>query len=594
MEYHTPGVYIREVDSGAKPIASVATSIPGFLGMFHYEPGVDAVAIRGSDGTRTITGKVVPQLVDTQGAISAKAATEAANALTEAFNLKRSAVRDLKALLELNGHKASVGKGGSGKTKITVGKTSVEVADSALAADGKVVTDDEAAVEELLNTVHASFPLDAPKPKSAKDLLGVYGFEFEGAKGTALMSEYAVPPFPVTNKSEFFRWLQSYFAEFLVESRTIEELVGRSIDDPDEAADAVFEALTSDDALKEEFRKWLSQPSVFNFVSGVNGFYDNGGGKSYVYLMGVQDLDVSIRENQADKLGLYAFDDCDDMAIHVATGTNFNQQREMLEHCETRKDRFAILDGPAVSMGDMAIQASDKGYGAIYVPWCKVTKPSWYMGAQDMKIKGPARRKLIKAEKSELYVPPSGHVAGLIARVDENRGVHKAPANEILMGITGLSQNINRIEQGQYNDRGINVIRIFKDRGIRVWGARTLATKSDPSWKYINVRRLFIMIEQSILAGMQWAVFEPNDKFLWSKLTRDVRAYLMRVWRSGALFGNTPEEAFYVKCDTETNPRFLIDAGQVNVQVGICPVKPAEFVVFAIGQWDGGALIDEA
>ena len=592
MEYHTPGVYIREVDSGAKPIASVSTSTPGFLGLFHYEPGIDAIAIRGTDGTRTITGKVVPQLVDSKGAIG-KNTAEAVTALTQAFNFKRTQVQNLKALLELNGHKASVGKGGAGKTKVTVGKESVEVADTVLDAAGKVVTDDEAAVEDLLNQVHANFALDKPNPKTAKDLLEVYGFEFEGAKGTALLSEYSVAPFPVTNKSEFFRWLQSYFAQFLVETRSIESLVGRSIDDPDDAADAVFEALTSDDTLKEEFRAFLSQESVFNFVAGVNGFYDIGGGKAYVYLMGVQDMDGSIRENQADKLGLYAFDDCDDMALHVATGLSFNQQREMLEHCETRKDRFAILDGPLVSMGDMDIPASNKGYGAIYVPWVKVTKPSWYVGAQDMKVSGPLRRKVMKTAKSELFVPPSGHVCGLYARVDGERGVHKAPANEILMGITGLSQNINRIEQGQYNDRGINVIRIFKDRGIRVWGARTLATKSDPSWKYINVRRLFIMIEQSILVGMQWAVFEPNDKFLWSKLNRDVRAYLMRVWRSGALFGNTPEEAFYVKCDGETNPRYLIDAGQVNVQVGICPVKPAEFVVFAIGQWDGGALIEE-
>jgi len=184
-------------------------------------------------------------------------------------------------------------------------------------------------------------------------------------------------------------------------------------------------------------------------------------------------------------------------------------------------------------------------------------------------------------------------MAGVYARVDGERGVHKAPANEIDMGITGLTQNVNRIEQGQYNDRGINVIRIFKDRGIRIWGARTLGTMSDPSWKYINVRRLFIMVEQSIMLGSQWAVFEPNDQTLWKKLTRDVRAYLMRVWRSGALFGKTPEEAFYVKCDEETNPRYLIDAGQVNVQIGICPVKPAEFVIFSIGQWDGGALIEE-
>lgn len=593
MEYHTPGVYIREVDSGPKPIASVATSIPGFMGLFHYQPPVDAVAIDATDGTRTLTGKVLPQLVDKNGHIATKDAGQAVTALTQAFRLSRGAVKNLKVLLELNGHKPSFGKGNPGSTRVTVGKTSVEIPEALLDVQGKVLSADEAAVEDLLNRVHEQFHLDKPAPKSARELLEVYGFEFQGAKGTSMTGEYSVPPFAVTNKSEFFRWLQSYFAQYLVETRSIEDLVGRSIDNADDAADAVFEALTSDDKLKDEFRQWLSQPAVFNFVAGVNGFYDNGGGKSYVYLMGTQNLETSVRENQADKLGLYAFDDIDDMALHVAPGLSASQQREMLEHCETRKDRFAILDGPIVSGGDMDIPASGKGYGALYVPWVRVTRPSWFVGDQQVEVAGPLRRKLIKTERSELFVPPSGHVAGLFARVDAERGVHKAPANEILMGITGLSQNINGIEQGQYNDRGVNVIRVFKDRGIRVWGARTLATKSDPSWKYINVRRLFIMVEQSIMQGMQWAVFEPNDKFLWSKLTRDVRAYLLRVWRSGALFGNTPEEAFYVKCDGETNPRYLIDAGQVNVQVGLCPVKPAEFVVFSIGQWDGGALIEE-
>jgi phage tail sheath protein FI len=593
MEYHTPGVYIREIDSGPKPITSVATSVPGFLGLYLHTPKADAVAISATDGTRALTGKVLPQLVDSKGSISAGSTGEAVTALTKAFQLKPAGVRNLKALLELNGHKPSIGKGAPGKTKITVGKEAVEVDEKLLDAAGKVISDDDRAVEDLLNAVGATFALDKPAPKTARDLLEVYGFEFQGAKGTALQSEYSVPPFAVHNKSEFFRWLQSYFAQYLVETRPVEDLIGRSVENIDDAADAVFEALTSDDKLKTEFREWLSHPSVFNFVSAVNGFYDNGGGKSYVYLMGVQDLDLSIRENQADKLGLYAFDDADDMAMMVAPGLNSNQQREVLEHCETRKDRFAILDGPIVSAGDMDIPASQKGFGAMYVPWVKITKPSWFTGTQSIQVTGPLRRKLIKCDKNELFVPPSGHMAGIFARVDTERGVHKAPANEIVMGITGLSQSINRLEQGQYNDRGINVVRIFKDRGIRVWGARTLATKSNPEWKYVNVRRLFIMIEQSIMQGMQWAVFEPNDELLWNKLSRDVKSYLLRVWRSGALFGSTAEEAFYVKCDAETNPRYLIDAGQVNVQVGICPVKPAEFVIFTIGQWDGGGLIEE-
>lgn len=595
MDYQTPGVYIREVDSGPKPIASVSTSTPGFLGLFKFEPKLDAMAITGESEAGALTGKVAPQLVDSKGAIPASKASEAGTALTQALGFKRRQVKNVAKLLEINGHKVKFGPGKKGYTKIDDGKVSTEIASGLLDTAGKIVTEDEAAVEGLLNQIHGTFALDRPAPRHAKDLLEVYGYEFKGSAGTALNNEYSVPPVAVTNKSEFFRWLQSYFAEYLLSTRTVEDLIGQQIDDPDDAADAVFEALSRDHNLKSDFADWLSQPEIFSFVAGVNGFYDNGGGKAYVYLMGCANPEsVSLVENQADKLGLFAFDDVEDIALMVAPGRSPRQQKEMLELCELRKDRFAILDGPIVSDGAMDIPASQKGYGAIYVPWFKITKPSWFTGDQShIEVSGPNRRKLIKADKDELYVPPSGHLAGIYARVDGDRGVHKAPANELALGITGLSQNINRLEQGQYNDRGINVIRDFKDRGIRVWGARTLATKSDASWKYINVRRLFIMVEQSIMLGSQWSVFEPNDQTLWKKLTRDTRAYLLRVWRSGALFGATPEEAFYVKCDAETNPRYLIDAGQVNVQVGLSPVKPAEFVVFSVGQWDGGALINE-
>ena len=157
MEYHTPGVYIREVDSGAKPIASVATSIPAFLGLFEFTPPTDAIAIAASDGDRELSGKVVPQLVDAKGSISATKAEEAGTALAQAFNLKRNQVKDLKKLLELNGHKPTIAKGGAGKTKITVDKTSVEVDAEVLDVAGKVITESDAAVEELLNSVHATF-----------------------------------------------------------------------------------------------------------------------------------------------------------------------------------------------------------------------------------------------------------------------------------------------------------------------------------------------------------------------------------------------------------------------------------------------------
>jgi len=182
-------------------------------------------------------------------------------------------------------------------------------------------------------------------------------------------------------------------------------------------------------------------------------------------------------------------------------------------------------------------------------------------------------------------VPPSGHMAGLYARVDGERGVHKAPANEIVRGAIGLGMAITKGEQDGLNPIGVNCIRSFPGRGIRAWGARTLS--SDPSWRYINVRRLFNMVEQSIERGTQWVVFEPNDVMLWSKVRRDIGAFLKVVWRSGALFGENPDRAFFVKCDEELNPVETRDLGQLICEIGICPVKPAEFVIFRISQYSG-------
>jgi len=165
--------------------------------------------------------------------------------------------------------------------------------------------------------------------------------------------------------------------------------------------------------------------------------------------------------------------------------------------------------------------------------------------------------------------------------------VHKAPANEVVRGATGLPIQVTRAEQASLNPVGINCIRTFPGRGIRVWGARTLS--SNASWRYINVRRLFNMVEESIENGTQWVVFEPNDPDLWARVRRDVSAFLRTAWASGALFGRTPAEAFYVKCDEELNPPAVRDLGQLIIEIGIAPVKPAEFVIFRISQWTGPA-----
>ncbi len=178
------------------------------------------------------------------------------------------------------------------------------------------------------------------------------------------------------------------------------------------------------------------------------------------------------------------------------------------------------------------------------------------------------------------------------ARNDDTRGVHKAPANEVIRGAVSLATQITKAEHDLLNPVGINCIRAFPGRGVRVWGARTLS--SDPAWRYLNVRRLFNYLEETILMGTQWVVFEPNDHQLWARIRRTISAFLVNEWRKGALFGTTPDEAFFVKCDDETNPAEGIDAGQVVCQVGVAPVKPAEFVIFQLSQFSGGvSLVNE-
>ncbi|MER5747011.1 phage tail sheath family protein [Streptomyces sp. NPDC002225] len=246
-------------------------------------------------------------------------------------------------------------------------------------------------------------------------------------------------------------------------------------------------------------------------------------------------------------------------------------QQGIITHCELMGDRVAVLDAPP-GLSPQQILAwrtgsanFDSKYATLYYPWIRVADTA--------------------SGRSRL-VPPSGHVAGVWARNDESRGVHKAPANEVVRGAVALQTQLTKGEHDLLNPVGVNCIRSFPGRGIRVWGARTLA--SDPAWRYLNVRRLFNYLEESILTGTQWVVFEPNDDALWARIRRTVSAFLVNEWRKGALFGLTPEEAFFVKCDRETNPPESIDAGQVICEIGVAPVRPAEFVVFRLSQLTGG------
>ncbi|MGW2960423.1 phage tail sheath subtilisin-like domain-containing protein [Streptomyces sp. NPDC001220] len=247
-------------------------------------------------------------------------------------------------------------------------------------------------------------------------------------------------------------------------------------------------------------------------------------------------------------------------------------QLGLIAHCELMGDRVAVIDPPPslnarqIRVWRQETAGYDSKYAALYYPWIKTFDPA----------SGQSR-----------LVPPSGHVAGVWARNDAERGVHKAPANEVIRGAVDLELQITRGEQDLLNPIGVNCIRAFPGRGIRIWGARTLS--SDPAWRYLNIRRYFNYLEESILIGTQWVVFEPNDHNLWARIRRNISAFLVNEWRSGALFGQRPEEAYYVKCDEETNPPESVDVGRVICEIGIAPVKPAEFVIFRLAQFSSGS-----
>jgi uncharacterized protein len=248
----------------------------------------------------------------------------------------------------------------------------------------------------------------------------------------------------------------------------------------------------------------------------------------------------------------------------------------LITHAEKCRYRIAVIDGPEQS-SISEIRAFrgryDSKYAALYHPWIEILDPLFPSAP------GVPPRKLV--------LPPSGFVTGIYARSDIERGVHKAPANEVVRGLTKFELNINRPRQEVLNPEGVNCLRFFEGRGNRVWGARTIS--SDPEWKYVNVRRLFIYMEHSIDKATQWAVFEPNNERLWANIKSAVEDFLFVLWRDGALIGDKPEHAYFVRCDRSTMTQNDLDNGRMICLVGVAPSRPAEFVIFRIGQWTAEA-----
>jgi len=333
----------------------------------------------------------------------------------------------------------------------------------------------------------------------------------------------------------------------------------------------------------EQYEKVFGAADSY-MTHALRGFFDNGGKTAYVLNVapgsGLDPMpDDFIGQQGTELRGLMALERIDDVDLLVAPDLMYQYrrsvgfqepshvlavQRAMIDHCERLHERFCLLDAlPGQSLEEaIAWRANfDSSHASFYFPWIKVRK-----------------REDVLAE-----VPPSGHIAGLIAQADRQEGVHRAPANQALQGLVDVAQRLRKRERDVAFDRRVNTLVSFPGRGIRIWGARTLS--SDPAFVQINVRRLFILVRRSVEKYAQWVVFEPNEPTLWKKIIRSVDVFLGDLWKQGALVGAAQDEAYYVKCDEETNPPEARDVGELLCEIGISPVKPAEFIVVRIHQW---------
>ncbi len=518
-EYLSPGVYIEEIEIGAKPIEGVSTSTAGFLG-------------------ETERGPTMPQL----GLVTSWLQYQ--RVFGGYFGSDKYLPYAVEGFFNDGGQRCYIGR---------IVKTDAIPAGQNLTAGGS--------------------------PALTVDAVG------EGTWGNGIALKVAVGTLSTTANPRFrlsvFYWKQAPSALFDPESNLTAQ--------PRPAAIEIFDNLSITETSPDYYEKRVN--GISNLIelskqSGDSGAMPDGptaitslaNGADGTGAITLADYERTDSDQPGKRKGLTGFGEIDEISIVYAPNAQAvaGLPGVLINHCETLKDRFAIIDAAQSSANVSTLDprngsdTRDTKYAAFYYPWIDV----------------------IDAESGLLrLVPPGGHVAGIYARSDTERGVHKAPANEVVRGAADLQFQITKGEQDILNPRGVNVIRAFPGRGIRVWGARTLS--SDTLWKYINVRRLFIFLEESIYKGTQWVVFEPNDERLWARVKLTITEFLTRVWRDGALMGTKPEQAFFVKVDRTTMTQDDIDNGRLIVLIGVAPVKPAEFVIFRIAQFPGGSEVSE-
>lgn len=570
-EYLSPGVYVEEFDSGGKPMEGVGTSTAGFIGLAQRGPteGVPQLVTNFADFKRKFGGYLSENEYGEYRFLAYAVEHFFVNGGSRCF-VSRVAPSDARASQARVPAQDSVlriraknpGLWGNSMTIVITpaSKAKTQILEELQTADGKQYSvkssagfhqGDVVVYKDMTN-------VEYNRVVKSQDNILVFEKEFE-----ADVVDKNLLPAKVISTCEFNLEVKyDDIVEFYenlsfnvsipnyVEKKTAKSdliIVNYFGNQKGEAA-APFDQICGEDPEKAF--------CVVSLKGGSNGSISNISAADF----------IGVDKGAGKRTGIQSFLDNDSVSIMAVPGVvDPNVQLMLVAHCENLASRFAVLDMPkdAKKMDDIIAHREivDSNYAAMYHPWLEVFDP---------------------LDKKNMAIPPSGSVIGIYARSDTSRGVHKAPANETVRACVGLDCQFNKGEQDILNPKGVNLIRSFPGQGIRVWGARTAS--SDPSWKYINVRRLFIFIEESIKANTNWAVFEPNDEVLWVRVKRTIDVFLTGLWRTGALAGSAPSEAFFVNCGRNTMSQDDIDNGRLVCVIGIAPVKPAEFVIFRISQ----------
>lgn len=577
-EYLSPGVYVEEFDSGSKPMEGVGTSTAGFIGLAQrgMTTGIPQLVTNFADFKRKYGGFLPENEFGGYRFLAYAVEHFFVNGGSRCF-IMRVAPEDAKqavgflpkedgAVLKLtaknpgewgNQMQAFVSPASKAKTQVIEivtenDKKKYKVKKAAGFHVGDVVAFQETGADNIVyNRV----------VKCQDNIL-----EFENAFDDGIVDTELLPT-KVLSTCEFN--LEVHFEDIVEVYENVSFNMGEAnyvVKRIEKSDLVVAEHITGDErGIISPFEQITGDATL-----SAKSLSLEGGANGSVASLTAADF-IGVDNGAGKRSGIQAFVDNDVVSIMAVPGiTDPNVQLSLVAHCENLASRFAVLDIPrdAKKMDDIMAHRDlfDSNYAALYHPWLQVFDP---------------------LDKRNIAIPPSGSVIGIYARSDNERGVHKAPANEVVRACVGLECNFNKGEQDILNPKGVNLIRAFPGMGIRVWGARTAS--SDGSWKYINVRRLFIFIEESIKANTNWAVFEPNDETLWVRIKRTIEVFLTGMWRNGSLAGTSTDEAFFVNVDRTTMSQDDIDNGRLICVIGVAPVKPAEFVIFRITQKTGDA-----